>query len=68
MLTDREKKIIGHLVDAHADFVKLPQQHPDDSSEWVMHIHALQRIIMSRPTVRDHKEMFLNTHDHDLPN
>jgi hypothetical protein len=57
-----EHAVIDALVTAHNLFLELPQQHPMDQSEWTAKLHDLQRIIMSREAVRNHKEIYFNQH------
>jgi hypothetical protein len=57
-MTIQEREIMGYLVLAHNEFVKLPTQHTDDLPEWVSRIHDLQRIIMARESVRNNPDVF----------
>lgn len=60
-MTEREKKVIEHLVEAHKAFVELDEherQHPADLPEWVRTMHDLQRMVMSRAAVRESPDIF----------
>jgi len=52
ILTYEEKEVLDYLTIAHNEFVKLPRQHPSEITEWVYHLHALQRILGFRLTQR----------------
>lgn len=56
--TKEEVIVSGLLVKAHNAFVKLPKGHPSDINEWVISIHRMQNILMSRVVTRDYKEIF----------
>lgn len=53
MITKAEEDVIGHLVDAWNAFLKLPVEHPDDTTEFRHAIHAAQREILSRSGRRE---------------
>jgi hypothetical protein len=56
-LTDTELKIMDHLVEAYCDFRKLPyprRLEDERMAEFVVHIHALQRILGQRVLSREH--------------
>lgn len=44
-LTEQEIKVLDHLGSAWNEFLKLPQQHPDDREEFIHHLHICQRTI-----------------------
>lgn len=62
-MTDQEKEVIDHLVNAHNAYLKLPIQHNEDIREWVPKLHDLQRIIMAREAVRNDRD-FINECGH----
>lgn len=51
-MTYEENQSLIKTVDLWNALVKLPDQHPDDIHEIRFHIHAIQHLIMSRPTQR----------------
>lgn len=53
MLTPLERAVLETLVEAHNCFVKLPEQHPADVTEWAFHLHALQNLVASRSGFRE---------------
>lgn len=59
-MTEEEKIVIAHLVGAWNSFRQLPVQHPSDTSEFLQHMHELQRIIMTREAVRNNPDLFYN--------
>lgn len=52
-LTKAERKAIAALAEAWNQFNSLARQHDDDTAEFRHHLHACQRIVMSRPAFRD---------------
>lgn len=50
-LNENEKAVLECLVKAWNIMLKLEKIHPQDQREFATNIHALQNIIMSRPTV-----------------
>lgn len=61
MLTDDESKVMVGLVEAWNAFLALPVEHPDDIDEFRRGIHALQFMLLSRPTRRGLAKSFNNT-------
>jgi hypothetical protein len=57
-LTEDERKIVMLLADAFILFKKLPNKHPSDDEEFARYIHILQRHVMSKPTRRNHPDLF----------
>lgn len=47
-LTEQEKIVMDHLIDAWNEFVRLPIQHPSDSDEAKQAIHELQKLLALR--------------------
>ncbi len=47
-ITEKEKIVLQHLVDAHNEYIKLEQQHPNDIYDWVNSLHRLQDLIAIR--------------------
>lgn len=56
--TEQEQKVMDSLVEAHHEFSKLDEGHPDHIKEWVDSLHKLQGIMMERVTRRDYPEYF----------
>lgn len=52
-MTEPERTVMAHLVDAWNSFLQLPTEHADDVDEFRHGIHALQKQIMARPTRRE---------------
>lgn len=50
-MTPEEQEIVEALGDIFNKIVALPEVHPSDVPEAQMHIHALQNIILARPTL-----------------
>lgn len=53
ILTDEEREVLRITAEAWNAFLTLPRQHPDDQTEFRHTVHALQRIILARPGVRE---------------
>ena len=51
-MTDDETEALNLLADAWNVFVNLPVEHNDDTTEFRHGIHALQHLLMARPTRR----------------
>lgn len=51
-MTRQELAALDALVAAWNSFMALPQEHPDDTTEFRHLIHAAQEKIMARPTRR----------------
>jgi|AntRauMFilla1563_2_1112583.scaffolds.fasta_scaffold00362_5 hypothetical protein len=56
--TDKERKIMDLLVEAHNEFTLLDKTHTSEISEWLINFHNLQRILSSRVLRRDYPETF----------
>lgn len=54
----KETQIMQCLVTAYEDFSSLDQTHPNDITDFVFHIHALQRILGQRVLRRDYPNIF----------
>lgn len=52
-MTEQEKLVLDKLVEAWNAFLLLDVEHPDDTAEFRYGIHALQNMILSRPTRRE---------------
>ena len=52
-MTEHEKAVLNHLVEAWNVFLSLPIEHPDDVTEFRRCIHSAQFMIMARPTRRN---------------
>lgn len=48
-LTANERAVVEHLVAAWNAFLKLPQEHGDDTLEFRLAIHSAQEKILARP-------------------
>ena len=57
---EKEKEIMGLLVEAHNKFIELKQTHPSDITEWVDGIHRCQHILQARIVRRDYPDDFYN--------
>lgn len=53
VLTEQEQKVLQLTADVWNAFMKLPRQHPDDQTEFRHALHALQRVVLARPAVRE---------------
>lgn len=47
--TERELSALNKLVEAWAEYVFLPQEHPSDLDEFRKAIHEAQLLILARP-------------------
>lgn len=56
--TPEEEKIMDYILKAHSEFAKLEPTHPNDITDWVQGIHALQGILGMRILRREHTEYF----------
>ncbi|MHC4413203.1 MAG: hypothetical protein ACYSW6_09610 [Planctomycetota bacterium] len=50
-LTEQEMEVLMLTRDLANDFLELPEFHVDDRQEFVLAIHSIQNIIMSRPAM-----------------
>lgn len=55
-LTRRERKALADFAKGCIGIVALPECHPADATELVLHIHAIQNMVMARAAVRAHPE------------
>jgi hypothetical protein len=53
-----EELTMKHLVSAYEEFFNLEQRQPSDTTDFVFHIHALQRILGQRVLRRDYPNTF----------
>lgn len=53
-----EKEILEETSKLWNMVLQLEEYHPDDIPEMRFHIHAIQRIIMSREAIREAPELF----------
>ena len=51
-LTKDELKCLNTSATLWNQFIRLPQQHPDDTNEMRAKIHDIQRVILSRVAER----------------
>jgi len=56
--TDKEKKVMDLLVEAHNKFLELEPTHPTEITEWVSNFHKLQDLLGARVLRRDYPETF----------
>lgn len=59
-MTEQEQKVIGKLVEAWNEFVKLPPTHPDDMNDFRFHLHSLERIVFARQVVSNYNTPWVN--------
>ena len=52
MLTDAEQHVLDLTVELVNAFWALPDEHPSDKPEFVMVIHRMQDMVLSRPARR----------------
>jgi hypothetical protein len=62
-LTKLERSVINTLATAWSLYLNLPQEHPDDQTEFRRAIHAAQNLVLARPGRRQ-----FNTHPKERPN
>jgi hypothetical protein len=55
-LTEQEQKVLDLSAEFWNAFCELPKEHPHDIPEALIHIHALQNMILARPLYRKQKE------------
>lgn len=58
-LTDQELAALTLLARAVSVIRALPECHPGDDSELVLHFHAVQNMVMARAAVRAHPRQFV---------
>jgi len=52
-MSDAERELVMQLAKVWDGFLKLPVEHDDDATEFRQGIHALQRMVLSRPARRE---------------
>ena len=52
MLTDAEQRVLDLTVELVKEFCALPEEHSSDKPEFVMAIHRIQDMVLSRPARR----------------
>ncbi len=55
-MTEQEIKVLDRTKETWAEFLALPEEHPDDQNEFRLHIHALQNMILAREGLRKLRE------------
>jgi len=63
-----EQEIMDLLVEAHNKFSQLEPTHPSDITEWVFHLHGMQKILGQRVLRRDYPDKFYSIkkeHEHE---
>ena len=53
-LTPEEIEVAKLAGQVYVKFKELPQAHPSDLDEVISHVHAIQRVVMSRAAIRAH--------------
>ncbi len=53
-LTPEEIEVAKLAEQVYVKFKELPQAHPSDRDEVISHVHAIQRIVMTRAAIRAH--------------
>jgi hypothetical protein len=51
-MTERELELLNMLGEVWNTFLSLPQEHPDDTTQFRQNLHILQHQVMARPTRR----------------
>lgn len=57
ILTGQEQKVLQLTAEVWNAFLLLPRQHADDQTEFRHTLHALQRIVLARPVVRETRDI-----------
>lgn len=52
LLTEEESSVLRKLAAAWSEFIKLPEIHGSDNSEFLLAIHMAQNIVLARPATR----------------
>lgn len=60
-MTQDERSIIKLLAEAHHLFASLDHYNPNDSKEWLSHLHAMQNMVLSRTAVRRYADLFVES-------
>jgi hypothetical protein len=55
-LTPDEIEVARLAGQVYVKFRELPQAHPSDQDDVIDHVHAIQRIVMTRAAIRAHPE------------
>jgi hypothetical protein len=55
-LTAQELDVLNKIGDAFRAFDALEDYHPSDRDEFVLHVHAMGRIVLARSAIRAHPE------------
>jgi ribosomal protein L4 len=55
-LTPEEVEVAKLAGQVYLRFRALPQAHPSDHEDVIVHVHAIQRIVMARAAIRAHPE------------
>lgn len=56
--TKEEKECLDLLAKAWNAWLQLPEQHSSDRADFLMHVNALQNILMARVCARDYPDYF----------
>jgi hypothetical protein len=57
-MTEEERALLDLTVKFTNQFRQLPEHHPSDIDEMVLHVHALQHLVMKRLAIRQHPDYF----------
>lgn len=57
-ITDKEWVALEATVKLSQVFKDLGEHHPSDMGDFVFHLHAIQALIMKRPTIRSYPQYF----------
>lgn len=55
-LIEDEQKVMNNLVEAMAEYAKLPRTHPTEMDEFVISLHRLQELLAIRVARRKYPE------------
>lgn len=55
---EQEEEIMNLLIEAHNKFVEMERSHPSEMTDWIHHIHALQRLLGQRVLRRNYPDYF----------
>lgn len=51
-MTDEEKVLVERLAVCFVEFMRLPEQHPNERAEFAQSIHRLQDLVAARSVYR----------------
>lgn len=53
-MTEQENQLVESLGNCWNQFLQLPELHPCDNQEFMVHIHALQNMVFARDGFRQY--------------